>query len=227
MQRKQFALAFDNKTVPLFNSGMVKNVRVDPIYDLPESIQFSNINDKFSKKIAAKIVEVRSFVNRKGPFGNPVDFFCRYGAIHHLFWGPGDNGRSKLYGFNFMQWDKFEKKIYLAACEADPFDEELLDQLGGQRDKGVGFYTVAQACYYYSKLVPVADKEATAIYMYAAPRAFQKRVWHRYGFKISATLEKMLKHKTKEEKDREYYRLFLTGQGVRKFLNKYRINTDF
>lgn len=118
-----------------------------------------------------------------------------------------------------MHWDEIAQTIEISACNADPFEEELINQLGQDRLKGIGLYTVAQACCYYNKLVPNARSKDVAIHLQSTPFAFRHKVWQRYGFKLFEQQYSFSKYQDNLKNQNQH--LFLTAGGVQKFLAKY------
>ncbi len=222
MQKKVFALNFDNNSGWLFKGDLRQKISIKATYELSSVPAFNNITSFFSNNIQENINFSKELIKENGPFNSRADFLLKNEIIIHLFFGsdPEKKEETRLYGYNLMQWDSTEHYLEINSCDSAPFDEEQFEQLGNDRFKGIGLYTIAQACYYYSKLAKKTNNNKDrAIYIKAQRSAFERKTWQRYGFKLT-------ENQNIDDHSISHYVMYITAGDVKKLIAKYNIDIN-
>jgi hypothetical protein len=231
MQRKFFSLNFDNKTALLF--GPKDNIVVDvlPAYEVAGKILFCNIDEEVVRNNDAKIEEQRSLIKEQGGINGPLDFLLKNEHISYYFMGRDyldPSGPLRLYGINNISWEPATNQIYIGACDADPFDEKLLVELGDNRYKGVALYTIIQACYFFMKLFrPEHGFQKKPIHLLATYFSATRKIYERYGFQIVERDKKPLEEAIRKKNNEGLYEMFLTVEAMHRFIKDHNININF
>lgn len=230
MYRKNFSLNFDNKTALLF--GPKDNIVVDvlPAYEVAGKILFCNVDEEVVRSNDVKIEEQKVLIEKQR-CDSPIDFLAKNKHISYYFFGADHidpTGPVRLYGINNLAWEPETNQIYISACDADPFDKALLAELGDNRYKGVGLYTIAQACYFYAKLFrPELGIQKRPIYLFATFFSAMRKIYERHGFQMVSRDRKALEEDIKKENTGGLYEMFLTGDAMRRFIAAHNLDLNF